>query len=63
MSLEDFNNFLLAMSAVALVVFVALYFIKAGYGMFCSQAWDVTLNNKLVCMLMEAPVLLVMAWL
>lgn len=63
MSLQDFNSFLLAMSVVALVVFVALYFIKVGYGMFRSQAWGVTLDNKLAWMLMEAPVLVVMAWL
>lgn len=63
MSLQDFNSFLLAMSVVALVVFVALYFIKAGYGMFRSQAWGVTLDNKLAWMLMEAPVLVVMVWL
>ena len=34
MNQETFQIFLWVMSAVALVVFIALYFVKAGYGMF-----------------------------
>ena len=31
-SLECYNTFLIIMAAIALVVFVALYFVEAGYG-------------------------------
>lgn len=63
MNLESFHLFLGLMSLIALVVFVALYFVKAGYGMFRSRSWGLSLNNKVAWVLMEAPVFLVMAWL
>lgn len=31
-SLDSYNTFLVVMAAVAVVVFVALYFVDAGYG-------------------------------
>ena len=34
MNLAAFNLFLGVMSLIALIVFVALYFVKAGYGIF-----------------------------
>lgn len=54
MSIEGFNLLLLIMSLVALVVFIALYFIRAGYGMFRSRSWGISVNNKLAWILMEA---------
>lgn len=51
------------MSLVALVVFIALYFVKAGYGLFRSASWGFSIPNKLAWMLMEAPVFFVMAFL
>lgn len=51
------------MSGVALVVFVALYFVKAGYGMFRTASWGISLPNKVAWVWMEAPVFFVMAWL
>lgn len=60
MNLHTFNCFLLGMSVVALMVFIALYFIKAGYGMFRTKEWGLSLNNKVAWMLMEAPVFVVM---
>lgn len=63
MSQETFQIFLGAMSVVALLVFIALYFIKAGYGMFRTASWGVSINNKLAWILMEAPVFFVMFWL
>ena len=39
MSEEGFHLFLGAMCATALFVFIALYFIKAGYGMFRTASW------------------------
>ena len=46
MSQNDFQLFLWVMSAVALVVFVALYFVKAGYGMFRTASWGFAINNS-----------------
>lgn len=60
MTQETFNTFLCVMSFIALLVFVALYFIKAGYGIFRTASWGVSINNKLAWMLMEAPVFIVM---
>ena len=62
-SLHEFNIFLLIMSGIAAVVFVALYFLKAGYGMFRDSRWGISLNNKVAWVLMEAPVFIVMALL
>ena len=55
-----FLLFLGAMSIIALFVFIALYFVKAGYGMFRTASWGISINNKLAWMLMEAPVFTVM---
>ena len=61
MDKETFDLFLSVMSLIALFVFIALYFIKAGYGMFRTSSWGFSINNKLAWMLMEAPVFVVMA--
>ena len=55
MDKETFDLFLGVMSLIALFVFIALYFIKAGYGMFRTSSWGFSINNKLAWMLMEAP--------
>ena len=62
--MDFFSIFLWAMIAVAGIVFVALYFVDAGYGMFTSKKWGFSLNNKLAWVLMEAPVaiLLLLFW-
>ena len=60
MNQETFQIFLWVMSAVALVVFIALYFVKAGYGMFRTASWGISINNKLAWVLKEAPVFIVM---
>ncbi|MCD8287652.1 MAG: DUF1295 domain-containing protein [Porphyromonadaceae bacterium] len=59
----EFELFLRTMSGIALIVFIALYFVKAGYGIFRDKRWGVSLNNKVAWVLMEAPVFVVMAWL
>lgn len=61
MEQETFRIFLGVMSIIALFVFIALYFIKAGYGMFRTASWGLSINNKLAWILMEAPVFIVMA--
>ena len=56
----SFNLFLIIMSALALVVFVALYHIDAGYGKFYDSKWGPSVNNRLGWFLMETPVFVAM---
>jgi 3-oxo-5-alpha-steroid 4-dehydrogenase 1 len=51
-----FTLFLWAMILVAIIVFIALYFINAGYGMFRSVKWGWSINNKWGWIMMEVPV-------
>ena len=53
------------MAVVALFVFVALFFVTAGYGKFATKKWGPSVNNKIGWLIMEAPVFLVMCalWL
>lgn len=55
---------LLSMLAMAAVVFLCLYFVKAGYGMFRTKQWGLSINNKLAWVLMEAPafVMMLVVW-
>lgn len=43
------------MTGLGLVVFVALYFVRAGYGMFRSTQWGPGINNRWGWVLMEVP--------
>ena len=56
MSIDTFNLFLGVMSLIALFVFIALYFVKAGYGIFRTASWGVAISNKLAWILMEGDV-------
>ncbi len=60
MTLHTFYVFLIAMSAIAVVVFVALFFVDAGYGKFYDKKWGPAVNNKLGWVLMESPVFFAM---
>lgn len=60
MKQETFQLFLWVMSGIALIVFVALYFVKAGYGIFRTPSWGASVNNKVGWVLMESPVFIVM---
>ncbi len=60
MSLHAFNLFLYGMIGLAAVVFVALYFVDAGYGMLRDGRWGVKINNRVGWLLMEAPVFVLM---
>lgn len=55
MDRECFDIFLWTMSGLALVVFIALYFVRAGYGMFRSAQWGPSINNRLGWIIMEVP--------
>lgn len=48
------------MASLAVVVFVALFFVNAGYGKFYNKNWGPTLDNHLGWFLMEAPVFVAM---
>ena len=48
------------MACVALVVFVSLFFVDAGYGKFYDKKWGPAVNNKLGWVLMESPVFIAM---
>ena len=61
---ENIYNYLLyAMPPLAVIVFAALFFIKAGYGIFRTKAWGISLPNKIGWVLMECPVFIVMLYL
>ena len=60
MTLHTFNLFLIVMSVVAVVVFVSLFFVDAGYGKFYNKKWGPAVNNKLGWVLMESPVFITM---
>lgn len=55
-----YKTLLVSMTALALVVFVCLYFVKAGYGVFRTKEWGWSINNKVAWVLMEAPAFVVM---
>ena len=63
MELETFNLFLVAMAFIAVIVFIALYFVDAGYGMFFNKKWGPSLPNRWGWLLMEAPVFAAMCLL
>lgn len=58
----NLNKILFGMVCVAAVVFVALFYVTAGYGMFTTKTWGITIPNRIAWMLMEAPVFFVMAF-
>lgn len=60
-SLETYNTFLWIMAAVAVVVFVALYFVDAGYGYLFNPKFGMPIPNKVAWVVMECPVFFAMA--
>jgi len=59
-SAHSFNVFLAVMSALALLVFICLFFIDAGYGKFYNRKWGPAISNKWGWILMESPVFIAM---
>ena len=57
---KSFTIFLILMSVTALIVFIALYFVTAGYGKFASRKWGPAIGNKPAWVLMESPVFILM---
>ena len=56
-----FDTFLIVMAVTAVIVFIALQFVEAGYGMMYTKKWGPAINNRLGWVMMEAPVFIVMA--
>lgn len=52
--------FLGGMTGLAVVVFVSLFFIDAGYGKFQTKSWRPVIHNKIGWILMETPVFILM---
>jgi 3-oxo-5-alpha-steroid 4-dehydrogenase 1 len=48
------------MTVFGVIVFIALYFVDAGYGIAFDGKWGKPISNKLAWVLMEAPVFIVM---
>lgn len=62
MNYETYQIMLYVLSFLAVIVFVALYFVKAGYGMFRTRLWGWSVPNKVGWVLMEAPSFVVMGF-
>lgn len=60
-----YYSVLASMAVLAVVVFVALHFVTAGYGMMRTKRWGPAVGNRLGWVLMEAPVFFAMGalWL
>lgn len=59
-SISTFHIVLIAMTVMAVVVFVSLFFVDAGYGKFYQPKWGPAIDNRVGWMLMEAPVFVAM---
>lgn len=61
--MAGFNSLLFIVGLVAFLVFVALFFIDAGYGKMISDKWGPAISNKVGWVLMECPVFFVVLYL
>ncbi|KAH0787176.1 DUF1295 domain-containing protein [Histomonas meleagridis] len=57
---QNLDAVLIFMTIIAVIVFIALYFINAGYGMFTSKSWGIAIPNRIAWVLMESPVFFIM---
>lgn len=60
--LMDFFTLCYMMILLGAIVWVALYFVDAGYGKMISEKWGPAINNKVGWLLMECPVFLVVLY-
>lgn len=60
MTPQVFNLFLWTMSGIAIIVFICLFKVDAGYGKFYDRKWGPAVNNRLGWVLMESPVFIAM---
>ena len=59
-TLATYNTFLIVMAVVAVVVFIALYFVDAGYGYLFNPKFGFPIPNRIAWVIMECPVFIVM---
>lgn len=57
---ERYYLFLWIMAGIAVIVFITLYFVKAGYGILRDGKWGPNINNRIGWMVMETPVFIIM---
>jgi 3-oxo-5-alpha-steroid 4-dehydrogenase 1 len=50
-----YNSLLIASFALALIVFISLFFVVAPYGRHVRKGWGYSIGNKLAWVIMEAP--------
>ena len=50
------------MAVMAVIVFIALFFFKAGYGYLSASNWGPKISNKTAWVLMEAPAFIFMLY-
>ena len=63
MGADTYSMTMWTMAVIAVFVFIALYFVKAGYGIFRTKQWGLSINNKAAWVMMEAPVFIVMLYM
>jgi 3-oxo-5-alpha-steroid 4-dehydrogenase 1 len=63
MIVSAFYIYLWVMIGIAVIVFITLNFVEAGYGMLISPKWGRTINNKLAWFLMEFPIFIAMIFI
>lgn len=63
MAIGSYYILLVAMAALAVVVFLALQRVDAGYGMLYTRRWGPAVDNRVGWVAMEAPVFVAMALL
>ena len=57
---ENYYTFLIVMAVLAVIVFVALHFVEAGYGYLFNPRYGRPISNKVGWVLMESPVFVAM---
>ena len=55
-----YSILLTIMPILAIIVFITLFFIKAGYGIFRTSKWGISIPNKAGWIIMECPALITM---
>ena len=60
MFFTPFNIYLCVMIGIAIITFIALYFVEAGYGMLRNEKWGKTISNKWAWFFMEFPIFIAM---
>lgn len=58
-----YNYLLYAMPVMAVMVFIALFHIRAGYGIFRNKSWGISIPNKTGWILMECPAFITMLYM